>query len=181
MTKHEIHNICEKYGIVKYTINPDGSIDVDDDVRLHNMGLTKLPLDFNIVHGHFYCYKNELTSLKGSPKKVGGDFYCSYNILTSLKGSPESVRGSFYCSYNKISSLKGCPKYIGESFYCSYNKLTSLEYFPNKIKHEILLKSNPLESLVGFNEDYDKLSCDNKDELIKKHKRSKKLKILEKL
>ena len=175
MTEQEIHDICKKYGIQNYTINPDGSIDVDDDVRLHNMGLTKLPLDFNIVHGHFYCYKNELTSLKGSPKKVGGNFYCSYNILTSLKGSPESVRGSFYCSYNKISSLKGCPKYIGESFYCSYNKLTSLKGGPEKVYDMFYCGGNPLESLDGYNGNYDMLDCDNKDGLILKEKRKEKL------
>ena len=140
MTKEEIHRICKEYDIKNYTINPDGSIDVDGDVELGVYKLDKIPLKFNNVSGYF-------------------------NI-----------------SYNNITSLEGCPKYIGETFYCNSNKLTSLEYFPNKIKYEILLKGNPLESLYGFNNgDYDKLSCDNKDVLILKHKRSKKLKILEKL
>ena len=139
MTKEEIHRICKIFEIKNYTINPDGSIDVNGDVELGVYKLDKIPLKFNNVSGYF-------------------------NI-----------------SYNNITSLEGCPKYIGETFYCSYNKLTSLEYFPNKIKYDILLKSNPLESLAGFNEDYDKLVCDNKDGLILKHKRSKKLKILDEL
>jgi len=29
-----IYRICEEYGIKNYTINPDGSIDVDGDVNL---------------------------------------------------------------------------------------------------------------------------------------------------
>ena len=141
MTEQEIHDICNKYNIKKYSINPDGSIDVDGNVELGVYKLDKIPLKFNNVSGYF-------------------------NI-----------------SYNNITSLEGCPKYIGETFYCNSNKLTSLEYFPNKINTNtnIYMNNNPLESLVGFNEDYDKLSCDNKDVLILKHKRSKKLKILEKL
>ena len=137
MEEQEIHKICKKYYIRNYTINPDGSIDVDGNVELGVYKLDKIPLKFNNVSGYF-------------------------NI-----------------SYNNLTSLEGCPKYIGETFYCNSNKLTSLEYFPNKIKHEILLKSNPLESLAGFNGDYDMLDCDNKDVLILKHKRSKKLKILD--
>ena len=139
MTKEEIHRICKNFEIENYTINPDGSIDVDGNVELGVYKLDKIPLKFNNVSGYF-------------------------NI-----------------SFNKITSLEGCPKYIGGRFYCNYNKLTSLEYFPNKINHEILLKDNPLESLVGYNGDYDKLSCDNKDVLILKLKRKQKLKILDKL
>jgi hypothetical protein len=37
---------------------------------------------------------------------------------------------------------------------------------------------NPLESLDGYNLEYYKLYCSNKDELIKKHRRSIKLKLL---
>ena len=34
MTNQEIHDICKKYGIQNYTINPDGSIDVNGNVEL---------------------------------------------------------------------------------------------------------------------------------------------------
>ncbi len=39
--------------IRNYTINPDGSIDVDEDVWLYDKGLTKLPLKFNKVNELF--------------------------------------------------------------------------------------------------------------------------------
>ena len=116
MTEQEIQDICKIYNIKNYTINPDGSIDVNGNVYLSDKGLTKLPLKFNRVSGSFYCYKNELISLVGSPNYIVGSFYC----------------------------------------------------FENK-----------LNSLDGFNVSYDKLYCDNKKNLIKKHKRSIKLKILE--
>lgn len=139
MTKEEIHRICKSFEIKNYTINSDGSIDVNGCVELGVYKLDKIPLKFNNVSGYF-------------------------NI-----------------SYNNITSLEGCPKYIGGIFYCNYNKLTSLEHFPNKVKYDIMLKNNPLKSLEGYNGDYDMLYCDNKDGLIKKHKRSKKLKLLDRL
>ena len=66
----KIKYLCKKYGIKNYIINPDGSIDVDGDVYLNNERLVRLPLTFNIVSGSFYCYNNELTTLKGSPRRA---------------------------------------------------------------------------------------------------------------
>ena len=57
-----IDEICEKYGIKNYTINDDGSIDVDSDVYLNGSNLTQIPLKFNKVTGDFYCYNNSLLS-----------------------------------------------------------------------------------------------------------------------
>lgn len=37
MTEQEIHNICKKLKIKNYTINSDGSIDVDGDVILSGL------------------------------------------------------------------------------------------------------------------------------------------------
>ena len=160
MTEHEIHDICKKYNINNYTINPDGSIDVRGNVSIVEYDINYIPIKFNKVGGWFNCSGMSLTSLKGCPKKVDGNFYCHKNELTSLKGSPESVRGSFDCSNNKLTTLKGCPNGVGVYFLFNYNNLISLD---------------------GFNNNYDKLFCDNKENLIKKHKRSKKLKLIEKL
>ncbi len=139
MTNQEIIDICTEYGIENYTINPDGSIDVNGNVVLVTLGLTKLPLKFNRVSGYFNCTDNELTSLVGSPNYVGDSFYCYNNQLTSIEGSPEHVGGSFSCSFNKLTSLE------------------------------------------GYNGDYDKLYCDNKENLIKKHIRKDKLKMIQNL
>ena len=94
--------IFKQYNIKNYTINPDGSIDVDGNVDLFNKYLTKLPIKFNKVTGWFDCSKNKLTSLEGCPNYVGTEFYCSYNELTSLEGCPKEVGGSFYCMLNPL-------------------------------------------------------------------------------
>ncbi len=128
MSEQEIIDICNKYNIENYIINPDGSIDVNGNVELYKKGLTEIPLKFNRVSGYFSCSDNKLTSLIGSPEHVGGSFYCSDNQLTTLIGSPS---------------------YVGGSFSCGNNQLTSLE---------------------GYNGDYDKLYCHNKDKIIRKDK-----------
>ncbi len=100
---NNIEDICKKYDIRNYTINSDGSIDVDGHVYISYKRLTKLPLKFSKVTGDFYFGGNQLISLEGSPNYVGGNFRCSSNKLTTLEGSPDYVGGSFYCQYNKLT------------------------------------------------------------------------------
>jgi hypothetical protein len=127
-----IHKICKEYGIENYTINSDGSIDVDGDVDLWSRGLTKLPMKFNNVSGDFNCHYNKLTTLLGSPQSVGGDFWCHGNKFITLDGSPERVGGSFYCNYNNLTTLEGGPQSVGGDFYYNVNpiyyKLGKIDY-----------------------------------------------------
>jgi len=141
----DIHKICKEYDIKNYTINTDGSIDVDGSVYLCNYeGLTKLPLKFNNVSGHFNCDHNNLTTLGGSPKSVGGDFYCNFNNLTSLEGSPKSVGGYFNCRYNKILTFEGAPNNVGY-FNCSDTPIFNIWYlFKDYSKVELLNDLDPI-------------------------------------
>ena len=177
MTEQEIHDICKEYNITNYTINPDGSIDVDDGVDLSGKDLIKIPLKFNKVNGWFDCYKNELTSLEGCPNYIGDYFSCSNNKLTSLENSPKKICGSFNCYDNNLNDLKYAPNRIGDWFGCSVNNLKNLKNSPTCVSL-FFCEGNPLESLEGYNNDYDKLECYNKDALIFKTKRKEKLKIL---
>ena len=111
-----IHDICKRYGIENYTINGDGSIDVNGDVDLIEEELFKLPLTFNKVTGWFDCSNNRLTTLKGSPKWIGGFFTCGNNRLTSLEFSPDYVGDDFYCDNNKLTDNL-CDTEIGGDFY----------------------------------------------------------------
>lgn len=78
------------------------------------------------VIGNFYVGINNLTSLKYSPSQTD-DFSCYKNQLTSLEGSPGIINGSFFCEENNLTSLIGCTKKIKTNFNCSYNKLNTLE------------------------------------------------------
>ena len=114
----EIHSVCREYGIFNYSINSDGTVDVDGDVDISGRGIEKIPLKFGEVTGDFLCQSNKLTTLDGSPTEVGGDFNCSFNGLTNLFESPDKVVGNFRCNKNKITSLLDCPSEVGGDFKC---------------------------------------------------------------
>ena len=152
---NDIFKICKKYNIEKFTINSDGSINVNESVYLFSYNLDKLPLNFNIINGNFDC---------------------SFNMLTSLDGFPKTINGNFDCSNNKITSLYGFPNIIGKYIDCSNNKITSLKYLNNEICTIIDLLNNPLESIDGYNGNYNLIRCDNKRNLILKLERKSKLK-----
>lgn len=138
----------EDFGIKNYEW-VDGKLNVKGNVNLHERGLKKLPFNFGVVGGNFYCSKNKLTSLDGAPKKVGGDFYCFDNQLTSLQGAPKEVGGDFHCSDNRLTSLQGAPKKVGRDFICSDNQLTSLKGVPLEMEsyNEFVCGDNPLSPL----------------------------------
>ncbi len=132
-----------------YTINDDGSIDVEGDVDLSREKLTKIPFSFGKVSGNFKCTDNQLTSLEGAPNTVGGNFSCYFNQLTSLKGAPNTVGDNFYCTNNKLTSLEGAPNNVGGGFLCYNNQLTTLEGAPNTVGGSFYCYHNQLTSLDG--------------------------------
>jgi hypothetical protein len=118
--------------IENYTINSDGTIDVDGDVYIgFKYFSNRIPFKFGRVTGNFRCEFNKLKSLKGSPYYVGGDFNCFGNELKNLEGSPEEVVGNFICSNNKLTSLEGMPLEIGGDFRCRFNRLIKLNSMSN--------------------------------------------------
>ena len=146
-SNNNIDSICEQYGIKNYTINQDGSIDVDGSVHLNYKKLKKIPIKFKNVSGGFYCYNNDLKSLENSPEYVGNDFVCSDNKLKSLQFCPNTIIGDFDCSNNNLELLDYSPKYIGGNFICIYNKLKTLDGFPKKINGGASFKYNEIKSL----------------------------------
>ena len=54
---------------------------VENDLYLHHFDLWFLP-SFEKVNRNFYCYGNQLTSLKGAPKEIDGDFNCCNNPIS---------------------------------------------------------------------------------------------------
>jgi hypothetical protein len=137
-----IHDICKRYNIKNYTINPDGSIDVNGDVDLYNKGFVELPLRFNKVTGCFDCGYNNLTTLEGCPRWIGGFFYCSRNELTSLEFSPDYVGDYFECTGNDLTN-NYCDTEIGGNFYTSLKQdgLTEYNYkeFQKMYKRKMIL------------------------------------------
>jgi len=150
--------ILEHFGITKYTINADGTVDIDGDVDLSRKGLTEIPIRFGIVRGDFIIINNNLLSLKNSPREVTGVFDCSYNPqLSSLKNGPKIAK-YYYCNNCNLKSLEGGPKQVAESFVCSENiNLTSLKGGLKSVKNYYCndcdlksLKNGPSEVVEKF-------------------------------
>jgi hypothetical protein len=146
----KIHKICKIYDINNYTINTDGSIDVDDDVNIDNYYLEKIPLKFNKVTGYFVVHQNILKSLNGSPKWVGGDFDCSENDLTTLKGGPEYVGGNYSCILNELTDLEGSPSKVDGDFHFFANNIISLKGAPEYIGGDFLSCDLPDGSFLNI-------------------------------
>ena len=78
----EIDSICKKYGIENYSVNKDGSVDVEGDVYLSYKKLTKLPLKFGSVSGDFLCNNNSLPEVE---ERLIKDFYTLYGNYEKLR------------------------------------------------------------------------------------------------
>jgi hypothetical protein len=151
---NDIEKFCQKF-LTNYTINSDGTIDVDDPVYLsNNLGdMEKLPVKFGKVYSGFFCSSNKLTTLEGCPYYVGGDFDCSCNKFTTLEYSPKYIGGWYCCRQNELTTLKGIEK-------CEMNTI-SLGFTPDippenyiyiitaKIHGKILLNNSEIESILN--------------------------------
>jgi hypothetical protein len=165
----EIENICNKYNIKNYTINTDGSIDVNGNVDLRGSGywdyfksdrgrpnkwtLDKIPLKFRRVTGDFDLKFNALKDLEGCPTEIGGSLYLYYNKLESLEGCPTKVN-RLLIDNNNLKSLRGCPQTIDGDFNCSDNHITSLEFGPKFVGGYYGISHNPLSDPTGFPDEF---------------------------
>jgi hypothetical protein len=137
-TKKEIIAWCHQYKVCNYTINEDLSLDVNDKVNLLETGLEFLPVQFNQVKGNFAISYNNLTTLKGCPKKVLGHFICQSNQLVSLVGGPEEVTGAYIAIDNQLKNLEGICNQVS-SLYLNQNPLLKLDILPHYIKNCLAL------------------------------------------
>ena len=135
----EIDEICRIHWIYDYTINPDGSIDVNKSVELSYYGLTKIPIQFNKVNDDFFCSYNNIKTFEGAPKEVNGVFCCDYNQLTSFKYAPKRINEDFSCISNNIITFEYFPSYVGGHFNCFGNPIFQVwNLFVDLTKIELL-------------------------------------------
>ena len=110
---------------------------------------------------HIICEKYSITNYTINPDG-SIDVYGNVNLhtrkLTKIPLKFNRVNGYFDVNNNKLTSLENSPLELGKYFYCYKNQL---------------------ESLYGYNLPYNKLLVEDKDRLVLKHKRCKKLKLIE--
>jgi hypothetical protein len=146
LSKEQIE-FLNKFTMGDWKYNQDtGLVDVSGSFDCGGKELKDfLGIRFGKVSGYFYCYRNQLTTLEGSPSEVDGNFYCGNNQLTTLEGSPSKVGGDFFCSDNQLTTLEGSPSRVGENFFCNRNPLKSLKGAPEIIKGYLGLKGSILK------------------------------------
>ena len=111
-------------GISNYTIRKDGVVDVAGDVRISELYLTEIPIQFGYVTGIFDCSNNKLKTSNGFPLRCSV-LSCGNNLLDNLVHCPKVVK-EIYCASNRITTLKHC-KICKESIqliYCHNNCLS---------------------------------------------------------
>ena len=160
----DIKEICKKYDIRNYSINPDRSIDVDGTINLRCKNLEKLPLKFNKVNGGFDCARNKLTSFEGSPVEVNSSFSCSVNNITSFEYFPRIVRGNFYCNHNNIKSFEYFPNFVYDNFECYDNPIWNVWcLFEDTTKIELL---NDFDIFRDENTDHPSIFIDRLNDFL---------------
>lgn len=160
-----ISKLCERYHIKNYTINPDGSVDVDGDVMYYTKKYEQaIAINFNKINGSFDCGSTSLTTLENAPNEVMGDFFCNNNQLTSLVGGPVKVHGSYYCNENTLGTLEGCAQEIGGHLNCDDTHLTNLDFLPNKLGGDLYFDYNHFDDpLLRVDDDQNDLFNKYKD------------------
>ena len=143
--KEQIKQWLDQYEVKNYTINEDFTVDVDGDVNLSYKNLTNFNVQFGIVKGNFYCYKNKLTSLEGCPQKLTEYFDCSNNKLISLQGCPQKVGKNFNCNNNPIRDLNDFHCEISGIFYHTGSVIEEFSQF--YIYQELILTHKKIENI----------------------------------
>jgi hypothetical protein len=136
-SKNTLEGWLKTHKITNYTINPDGSLDVDGSVHLDSFYGNRIPIKFNKVSGDFDCSGGKLTTLENCPMTVGGDFRVHNNDLDSLVGFPIHIGGCCDISYNiDLTSLAGINGLtVGENFDAQHlEKLTTLKGIYKQIR-----------------------------------------------
>ncbi|MCK9475620.1 MAG: hypothetical protein M0R46_06870 [Candidatus Muirbacterium halophilum] len=162
INRSDIEAICEKYNITNYTINDDGSIDVDGDVDLYNKKLKALPLKFRKVSGYFKCSYNQLTTLEGVPQRVGKYFSCRNNKLKNIDYLPKYYKELFILN-NPISKI--IKLFITYNGYVGISNRENKDLIMDFIDREIIQQDKLLVNrLVEFLDDIGKPK--SREELI---------------
>ena len=98
--------------------------------------------EWNEFDGEFNCFKCNIESLEGFPRKINNSYYngCGINIdkcknLKTLKGGPDVVYGAFYCmGCDSLTSLEGAPEKVYGEFNCRYcDSLKTLKGAPEYV------------------------------------------------
>ena len=166
-TNPQLDIICDKickllrlrnYQIVKGIVNVEDTVMLDSRSLHGSKKIQTIPVKFGIIEGSFFCDRNALISLDGSPKQVSQTFDCHMNDLTTLTGCPEIIGSDFHCGENLLTSLVDGPKSVNGFYSFSNNHIYELTGFCEHFDGDVFFHNNPVEEVLNlFGETGDKL------------------------
>lgn len=164
-SNESIEELCQKFGVENYTINSDGTVDVQGGLSIMKTAgdtfyfsdedfADKLPIKFGVIRGTMIIANNGLKTLEGCPSDVDGNFFCNSNELQSLVGGPIEVKGDYECSYNQLVSLDGIAIFIGGTFKCLSNRIKIIKYDQIKGISNATFTFNPVDDVLKIFGDF---------------------------
>jgi hypothetical protein len=157
-TEEAIRAWLKKHNIHKYAIESDGSVNVFQNVKIHNDDTFEhLPVQFGTVQGSFQVIScDAMIDLTNFPTIVENYFFIYGNdSLRSLIGSPVIVRGRYICSYNPaLVTLHGIEKLQTQTIDCSHcHNLVELAMMENENNGDFVVNGcSKLRSIRGIKE-----------------------------
>jgi len=156
LTEEQI-NWCYTHLRDLWGVNDAGEVYCDGNIKIIKSPHRFL-VQFADMDEEFNCSNNiHLTSLEGSPRKVGFFNISECINLTSLEGGPIEVR-EYFCDYSKITNLRGAPKKVKELYLSHSYELESLEGCPDEVDRLVLYDSTKLKTLKGVSIVHDHIS-----------------------
>ena len=176
--KKFIQEWLDYYEIKNYTIQDDGTVDVDGNVYIHGRKLTDIMVKFGKVTGDFIIIKTELSNMNNLPTDCPHIVLDDNNIRT-IKNIPYNC-WDLSLNDNKIDFMPNLQEYDNLQilhlahnkiekispthpnllvFYIDNNKLTNLKNYPKKLDLSNAgivssIRNNPLVSLKNLPVDF---------------------------
>ena len=174
--KQKVKAQCENLAIENYTINNDGTVDVNGNLNIY-LVLDRIKKDernnvlinFNKINGSVNInlqfrkagkilkkkiFLKERRILKNQLpftfNEVTGNFYASHNMLETLRGCPKKVGGCFDVRTNRLHTLEGSPERVGGYFCAHNNLLNDLKGSPKYVGGNFDVADNDLKTLEGL-------------------------------
>lgn len=158
--REKIEKFLERFDVYEYSLNPDGTVDVEGDLFLDSDSkyfskLKKLPIKFGNIGGFFDATcAYALTSLEGFPKFVGDSFiFKTFDNggkgIRSMVGGPTHVNGDYVVNNSYLTTMEGIAEYIGGNLELSHNPISSLKGAPGGIGGNLELIATEITDLVG--------------------------------
>lgn len=164
LLKKRVKANCDFLDIRNYTINNDGTVDVNGNLniylakdRIKKDEQNSILINFNKINGDVdinlqwrKAGRAGQGQLPFTFNEVTGNFHANHNMLETLIGCPKKVGGNFDVRSNRLHTLEGSPETVGGYFCAIGNSLHDLKGAPKYVGGNFDVSDNGLKTLEGL-------------------------------